>query len=200
MSNKLNNNNSNNINQENQNQKKEIQNVIENERTRKIFEKVMIFFDSKQQELFTIKEESKILIRRLTYNLKDLADLKCQEESKLIKKYFDLKNDENYGLSYEPNDLYIINEKEANNNMNMLNRCIDKNTGVNKKIYLFHNSANQIKSRNINCIKKCEENTKEKTDDILRDCFYNCINENIEDLAKLQFEYNNDLLDILKRL
>lgn len=174
-------------------------NQSENERSKAIFNEVLEEFNKRHMDLYKLKDESKLLLKTLSNVLIKVAEANCNQEKKAAENFFDLVNDDVHGFYLEKKQKFEKNEKEANKIMNDFERCLDKQTGVNKKINLFEMGSQSIMMRNKLCVKNCEVQADALSDETLKECFFGCVNELLENMSGLQVEYNQDLQNIINK-
>ena len=168
-------------------------------RSKTLFNQVLQEFSVRHQEFFHLKEESNKLLKVLSGFLLPLAKSKCQSELENSEKYFNLIDHDFYGIHFEKNEFYKNNEKDAKIKLNEIERCIDRYTGINKKINLYEMSSKEIIYKNKICVENCEKKSHELADEILKECFLGCTDNLLENFSNLQTEYNQDLLNIINK-
>ncbi len=174
-------------------------NQDEKDRSRAIFNEVLEEFKNRHLDLYKIKDHSKLLLRNLSNFLIKIAENNCKQELKNTEKFFELQNDDLHGFFFEKNIHYENNERDANKIMNEFERCLDKQTGINKKINLFEISSEEIMWKNKYCVQNCEKKVNQLNDETLRECFFGCVNEMLDNMSNLQTEYNQDLQNIINK-
>jgi len=171
----------------------------EKDRSKIIFNEVLQEFQARHMEFYKLKDQTKLLFKTISNILMKISGDKCKNEFKSTQKFYELINDDIHGFYFEKKPEIENNEKDALKIMNEFERCIDKHTGINKKINLFEISSQNLIYKNKNCIQNCEKQANDLSDIILKECFFGCVNELLDDMSNLQIEYNQDLQNIINK-
>jgi len=171
----------------------------ETSRSKAIFNEVLEDFNNRHMDLYKLKDQSKLLLKTLSNVLIKVAGADCNRELGAVENFYELVNDDVHGFYFEKKQNFEKNEIEASKLMNDFERCLDRLTGINKKINLFETSSQNVLMRNRLCVQNCEKQADALNDETLKECFFGCVNEQLENMSNLQVEYNQDLMNIINK-
>lgn len=174
--------------------------VDELSRPKELFTQVLIEFKKRHMDVYKLKDETKVLLNKISQILIQVAETKCKYELSIVNKYFNSVYDHSYGIYFEKIEKkFSENPADANGALFTFERCLDRHTGINKKISMFEMDSKNINVKNKSCLKNCEKSADSMSDDILKECFFGCVNEFLESSSNLQNQYNQNLQNILNK-
>ena len=122
------------------------------------------------------------------------SKIKCVEEYRKIEENFDIVTNEN-GIYFDPKGTSPL----LTNYLDKYNSCLDKHSGINRKITLYDNYVQKNKVALINCNDKCQKNQYEDKESFDH-CLSSCSNLHYTEMYNLNKAFKDQLNDIKSKL
>ena len=171
------------------------QNPETNNLIKDVLQKTMVTNEDNIKHLNSLNENNEQIIKEITFRLIPFTKKNCSEEYKKISKNYQFVNDTNMGYQL------ILKGEEDLNSVYALERCIDRHTGINKKIFQNESEMNNIIKKNKMCNRECIENYKiDNSEKGMSICFNNCFEDYYKNHLYLLQNYFIDLSEVKSKL
>jgi len=167
-----------------------VNNLINN-----VLQSTMVNHENEIKHLNSLTETNDKLMKEITFKLIFFIRKNCTDELKKVNKNYEFVNDKEMGYQL------LRKGEEDLNSVYELERCIDKHTGVNKKIYMNETQLNEVIRLNKNCNRTCIETYKiDNSEKELSRCFDLCFEEYYKNHLYLLQNYSIDLTEVKNKI